>query len=146
MYEIVVNRKERERRQYSAATITAEELNKVKRKALRRKVWFCVLNRKERALIDLVIKVVERVRSPKLAKIIARILGKLKETLKSRAEKLMATVGRSIAQKHAEIAGSWGYTDALKWAEDHDFIRYLTIVEMSRIRRPGFRGGKKPRG
>lgn len=111
---------------------TAEELNKIKRKALRRKVWFKALNRMERALIDLVIRVVERVRSPKLAKIVARILEKLREALKTRIEKLMETVGRNIARKHAECAYSWGYKDALTWSEDTDFIRYLTIVEMNK--------------
>ena len=134
MYEIAGNRKHEERRQYSATAITAEERNKIKRKALRRKVWFKALNRMERALIDLVIKVVERVRSPKLAKIVARILEKLSEALKSRIEKLMETVGRSIARKHAECAYFWGYKDALKWAEDTDFIRYLTIIGMSKLR------------
>jgi hypothetical protein len=89
----------------------------------------------ERALIDLVIKIVERVRSPKLAKIIAWILEKLREALKSRIEKLMETVGRSIARKHAECAYSWGYKDAFRWAEDTDFIRYLTIVEMNKKKR-----------
>ena len=135
MYEIAGNRKHEEKRQYSATTITVGELNKIKRRAMRRKVWFRALNRKERALIDPVIKVVERVRSPKLAKIVARILEKLREALKSRIEKLMETVGRSIARKHAECAYSWGYKDALTWPEDTDFIRYLTVVEMNKKKR-----------
>ena len=134
MCEIVVNEKYEEKRQYSATAITVEELNKIKRKALQHKIWFRALNRKEQVLIDLVIRVVEHVRSPKLAKIVARILEKLSEALKSRIEKLMATVGRSIARKHAECAYSWRYKDALKWAEDTDFIRYLTIIGMSKLR------------
>jgi hypothetical protein len=132
MCEIVLHRKNESGRQYSATIITAEELNKIKRKALRRKVWFKALNPMERALIDLVIKVVEHVKSPKLAKIITRIIGRLREALKSRIEKLMETVGRSLALRHAECACSWGYKDALKWAADPDFIRYLTIVGMNK--------------
>ncbi len=58
--------------------LSRNEIIKVKTKALRRGVWYRVLTRVERACIDLVIKVVERVRSRLLTRVLSSILKKVR--------------------------------------------------------------------
>ena len=98
---------------------------------MRRKVWFRVLDRIERAIINLTIGCVQRVRSLKLERIISTIVDKLTNAMKSMLEKLMEDVGRPLAQKLSRIAWNWGNKSAVQWAEDHIFIQYLTIMQMN---------------
>ena len=85
----------------------------------------------ERGLISLTIKCVDSVRSSKLAAMLRNIVERLEEALKSRVERLMVGVGWPLAQKLAYLAGSWGNQDALNWAFDAEFARYLTVVCMN---------------
>ncbi|MGC9346350.1 MAG: hypothetical protein ACP5ER_06140 [Candidatus Bathyarchaeales archaeon] len=108
------------------------ELVSIRRMAMRRRVWFRVLDRAERAIVSLTIRCVERIRSVRLAMIVKAIVDKLKLAVKGRVERLMETVGSSLARKIGEIAVSWGNVEALKWASDKGFIRYVTVMEMNR--------------
>lgn len=107
------------------------ELVSVRRRAVRRGVWFRVLSRVERGVVDLTIRCVERVRSPTLAGVIGRVLAKLAEVMRSGVERLMETVGCSLARRIAKLAVSWGLLEAEKWASDKGFIKYLTIMGMN---------------
>jgi len=62
-----------------------EEVVKLKAIAVRRGLWFKVLSALERAVVDLTIKVVERVRSPVLKEALKSIASKVVEALKSRS-------------------------------------------------------------
>jgi len=86
----------------------------------------------ERGIVNLTIRCVEEVRSVKLAMIVTAIVDKLEEAVRSRVERLMETVGSSLARAIAEIAVSWGNVEAVKWASDRVFIRYVTVMEMNR--------------
>jgi len=108
-------------------------LLELRRKALRRGLWFRVLDRAERAILSLVPKCVDKLRSPKLIDIVARIIVKLKAALSSRVMKLRSQIGRPLAQKMSQIAQSWGYKEAQEWAEDYGFIQYWTVVKMNDI-------------
>jgi len=107
------------------------EIIRIKARALRRGVWFRVLTRVERACIDLVIKVVERVRSCLLQKVLSSVLNKLEEAMESQVRRLMRKVGNNIAKEMSQIAQSWGNKSAVKWVEDSGFIQYLTITYMN---------------
>jgi len=74
---------------------------------------------------------VDRVRSAKLARIVTAIVDKLEEAVRSRVERLMGSVGGSLARRIAEIAVSWGNLEAEKWALDKGFIRYVTVMKMN---------------
>lgn len=104
----------------------------VRRVAMRKRVWFSVLGRVERGIVNLTIRCVEEVRSVKLAMIVEAIVDKLEEAVRSRVERLMGSVGSSLAQMIAEIAVSWGNVEAVEWASDRGFIRYVTVMEMNR--------------
>ena len=103
----------------------------IKRRAMRKRVWLKVLDRVERIILDLTIKCVARVRSPKLTGIVAIIIDKLVNAVKSRLRILMEEVGRPLARKLSRIAQNWGSVSATRWAEDHDFIQYLTVMCMN---------------
>lgn len=107
------------------------ELVSVKRRALRRGVWFRILGRVERGVVDLTIRCVDRVRSNTLANVIGRILQKLFDAMKNRVERLMDKVGQPLAAKLSQIARDWGHKGAWKWAFNPGFIRYLTVLRVN---------------
>jgi hypothetical protein len=108
------------------------EIIRIKARAIRRGVWFRVLTRLERACIDLTIKVVERIRSRLLRKVLSSILKKLEEAIESQVWRLMREIGCSLAQKLCQIAQEWGNKLAGQWAQDSSFIKYLTITYMNK--------------
>ena len=107
------------------------ELVSIRRRAVRRGVWFRVLSRVERGIVYLTIRCVDRVRSPTLAGVIGRVLAKLADAMRSGVERLMETVGRPLAARLSEFAQAWGHRDAWKWTCDVGFIRYLAVLRMN---------------
>jgi len=61
-----------------AVVVTRGMLVSVRRVAMRRRVWFKVLSRMERAVVSLTIRCVDRIRSVELAMIVKAIVDKLK--------------------------------------------------------------------
>jgi hypothetical protein len=110
-------------------TISRLELIKIKKKAMRHKAWFKILDRTERAIIDLTIRCVEKIRSTKLIEIVTEIMNKLKQIIESPIKRLMRQIGLSLAQKLSEIAQRWGNNSAYLWVLDINFIQYLTIIQ-----------------
>jgi len=109
---------------------TRFELVEIRRRAMRKRVWFKVLSRAERGLVNLTIRCVDRIHSPKLAGIASAIVCKLKEATESVVLRLMREVGRPLAERLSKIAQSWGNGDAWAWVEDEAFIRYLTVMRI----------------
>jgi hypothetical protein len=105
-----------------------EVLAKLKTIAVRRGLWFRVLSALERAVVDLTLKVVERVRSSVLRGILKSIASKVVEALKSRSfkERAMA-IGRALAERLARIAERLENKRAREWAEDPNFVMYLGV-------------------
>jgi hypothetical protein len=113
-------------------TISAGKLTATKKMALRRKIWFKAITVVERGVLDLVVRYVGTIRSPKLAMIVTAILDKLTLAMESTVDRLIRTVGMSLSQKISAIAVSWGNQSAHKWADDHDFARFLAFNLQSR--------------
>jgi hypothetical protein len=101
---------------------------KIKKKAMRHGVWFKTLDKIDRAIVNLTIHCVEKIRSLKLAEIVKAIVNKLKQSLESPVKSLMRQIGHPLAQKISQIAQNWGNKSASKWAKELDFIQYLTII------------------
>ena len=117
-----------------SVSLTREALAKLRLKALRRGVWFRDLKQNERRLLDLTIRVVERVRSFLLAKLVSRIMSKLCEAMESRIFFLMRTEGRGLAEKLSKIGQVWGNSDAEFWANDRGFMQYLVVNNLSHLK------------
>lgn len=107
--------------------IVRSDLLKVKSRALRLNVWFKVLSRTERAIIDLTMKCVERVRSHILEAAISDIVDKIIKALESRFLIKADEAGRKIAEKLCTIAYEWGNKEAFTWKFDSGFIRSLGV-------------------
>jgi hypothetical protein len=107
--------------------LTIGRLTDAKKTALRRGVWFRILNRVERGIIDLTVKYVDNIKSTKLAKVVSAIIQKLQVSMESKAERLVRTVGLALAQKISEIAVRWGNRLAASWAKDREFAKFLVL-------------------
>ena len=110
--------------------LTREALAKLRLKAVRRGCWFRDLKREERMLLDLTIRVVERVRSFSLASLVSRIVGKLCETMESRIYRLVRSEGRCMAENLSRIAQAWGYKAAKSWVKDRGFMQFLVVSNL----------------
>lgn len=104
---------------------------KVRLRAIRKGVWFRVLSRVERGLVDLTLKVTDRIRSRTLAEAVFSVVKKLMEALESKVTRLIRQVGRPLALKISRIAQEWGNRSARRWADDQGFIQYLTVMGMN---------------
>jgi len=109
------------------ALTTRQDLLKIKSRALRMRIWFRALSKVERAIIDLTIKCVEKVRSTMLAvtisTIVDKILQSLEEDFMTRAER----VGHEIAERFFSIGERWGNKACSTWKCDKCFIRFLGV-------------------
>ncbi len=106
--------------------LTKEFLVRVRTRALRRRVWFRVLSRMERGLVDLTIRWVDKVKSGRLARVLVRILVKLVRALESR---MVGAVGRGrvLADWLSRLAVGWGDSAAYEWRFDLGFQRSLGL-------------------
>jgi hypothetical protein len=102
-------------------------LAEAKKIALRHRVWFRLLNRVERGIIDLTVRYVDSIKSVTLAKVVTAIMDKLQCALESVVDRLVRTVGLPLAQKISDIAVSWGNRLASMWADDRAFARFLVV-------------------
>ena len=106
---------------------TRQDLAKIKSRALRTRVWFRVLSKVERAMLDLTIKCVEIVRSRILEGAISTIIHKILQSLEDvflvRAER----IGRSIAETLCTIGERWGNKASSTWKHDKRFVKFLGV-------------------
>jgi hypothetical protein len=84
------------------------QLLKLKLKAMRSGVWFRVLRRIDRVLVDLTIKVASKVRSFTLAKNILTVVRKLESAVESRFLRSVKEIGFPMACRLGLIAQKWG--------------------------------------
>lgn len=111
----------------NVGSLSLGTLAEAKKAAFRRGIWFRVLNRVERGVVDLTMRYVDDIKSTKLAKVLTAIMEKLQLATESIADRLARTVGVSLAKKISDIAVSWGNGSASQWAEDRSFARYLAF-------------------
>lgn len=115
----------------NGSLLTRQGLIKARVKAVRQRVWFKALSRVERAILDLTIRCVERVRSRILAKIISNILAKILKTLKPSFLEAAMRIGREIADEVCGIAEKWGNVSASRWKHDLGFVRFLGVTAIN---------------
>jgi hypothetical protein len=110
---------------------TSSFLTEVRRKALRRGVWYGALDRVERGILSLAAQVVERVESVVLGVELVKIIGKLNEAMRSGFVRHMRSFGVRRAREIRDQAVGFGYSGARGWLWDQGFVRYLTFVEVN---------------
>jgi hypothetical protein len=105
--------------------LTGRKLAGMKLRALRRRVWFRVLDRVERGLLDLTIRWVDNVRSGRLTETLLRILVKLARAMEQGMARVLV-VGRELALRASVLAVRWGNVDAYSWRFDRGFWLGIT--------------------
>jgi len=110
---------------------TSSFLLEMRRKAIRRGVWFRVLDRVERGILSLTARVVDRVESAVLGVELVKILSKLRDALKSGFVRRMEEYGFGRAREVAMQALAWGYGAARAWSSDLGFVRYVTLLDVN---------------
>jgi hypothetical protein len=99
----------------------SHDLARIRLLALRRRVFFKVLNRVERGLIYLASKVTISVRSTVLANALCSIVEKLLDAMESKVDRQMRRIGVPLAQKISRIAQEWGNERAQELTNDAGF-------------------------
>ncbi|MFB3889439.1 MAG: hypothetical protein ACE14S_08100 [Candidatus Bathyarchaeia archaeon] len=119
------------RQEHSYRLLDKAHLQKLKTKAMRSGVWFKALQRIDRALVDLTIRVGTNVRSVTLANSLLTITQKLHELLETRLSRAIKHTGLPTAKTLSAIAKAWGNRTAHAWATDMGFVRYLAIMRLN---------------
>ena len=109
------------------------KLVELKMRSMRRRIWYKVLNVLERVQVDLTIRMLERVRSPFLAKVLDSIIEKLSVAMQSKVSALIQGFGFPRALKLSRIAQSWGHTTAKTWTGNLEFARFLAITHLNAV-------------
>jgi hypothetical protein len=115
----------------ASGLIGKEQLLGLKRKAMRAGVWFRALPRIDRVLVDLTIKVAQRIRSASLASCILSVTRKLEGLLESRFARAVREIGFPLSCRLSLLAQEWGNRTASAWAGDEDFARYLAVMKLN---------------
>lgn len=113
------------------SALTRRDLIRLKSRALRCGAWFRVLGRVERALVDVAIRIVRRVRSAVLYKALISVVKKLENILDDRVSCAVRTVGFPCAQRLSLLAQKWGNKSAKEWMSDLSFARFLAIMHIN---------------
>jgi hypothetical protein len=110
------------------SVLSRAALVRLKLKAIRSGAWFRVLRSAERALVDVTIRVVDRVRSSVLANALLSVVGKLLDASRSRVEIAVKEFGLPYARKLSLLAQKWGNESARRWMFDQSFARFLAVM------------------
>jgi len=111
--------------------LSKAQLVRLRLRAVRAGVWFRVLPRIDRVLVDLTIRVTSSVRSVTLAKNLLAVTRKLEGLLENRLLRAFRQVGVRLAQKLSLVAQKWGNTSAKSWASDVSFIKFLAVMHIN---------------
>jgi len=114
--------------------LTGRKLAGLKTRALRKRLWFRVLDRVERGLLDLTIRWVDNVRSGRLTETLLRILVKLARAMEQGMSRVLV-VGRELALQASVFGVRWGNDQAYAWRFDESFWRGLGLSR-ALVRRP----------
>jgi hypothetical protein len=112
-------------------SLKIKQLLNLKTKALRSGVWFKTLQRIDRVLYDLTIRIVDDIRSPRLAKSMLALTEKLEKAVKSNFLRRLYEIGVPLAQQICSIGQKIGSLSAAEWQDDSSFIRFLAVLQIN---------------
>ncbi len=99
---------------------------------MRSGVWYRALNRIDRVLVDLTIKVTKTsIRSTSLLTQLLTVTTKIEALLENKLSKTTRQFGFPLACKLSQIAQNWGNKEAHSWSSDLDFARFLAVHKLN---------------
>ena len=107
-----------------------ETLLTMRTKAIRRKVWYRVLDSVERGIVNLTLRIFEDVKSLTLCQILNTILEKLRVAIQSRFLRHVEHFGRERAAIIVSQAIGFGSSCAGAWLGDTGFHRWLSLHDI----------------
>ena len=110
---------------------TDEFISRLRRRALRRRIWYKALDRVERGILVLVSRVVDRVESEVLGVVLVEIVRKLRDAMKCEFVTLMETYGVKRVRDLVEYTLAWGNTSTICWANDQGYVRHVTNLKLN---------------
>ncbi len=111
-----------------------KQLVNLKTKAMRSGAWFKALRRIDRVLFDLTIRVVDTIRSSKLAKSLLALTRKLEDAIKSSFSSRLKEIGLPLAQKISFAAQKLGNISAISWVFDSSFAIFLAVMHVNNVK------------
>ena len=108
-------------------------LEKMRHKAFQRRIFFTSLDKLERGILNLSIRIKKRVKSEVLGKELLKIIVKIRAALTSEWKKNAETYGRFKARIRSNQAIAWGNTAAINWSSNEGFSRYLTMFYSAHV-------------
>jgi hypothetical protein len=115
-------------------------LSTLKQKSIRsNNSWYRSLTIDKRRFIEAVIQTVDKIRSGLLLKILTAFTEKLLMAIGGIRGLIgnlnydMQNFGAPLSKRISIIAEKWGNHNAQKWANDQNFIRYLTVIDMNNL-------------
>ena len=115
----------------NSGLLEKRQLSLLRRRAMRAGVWFRRLPRMDRVLVDLTIKIVDKIRSVKLAKSLLVVARKLEGLLESRFARRVREIGFRLAIKQSLVGVGWGNTSCRGWAGDPIYARFLAVIQIN---------------
>ena len=111
-----------------------KQLVNLKTKAMRSGAWFKALQRIDRVLFDLTIRVVDTIRSAKLAKSLLALTRKLEDAMKGNFSSRLRAIGLPLAKKISFIAQKLGNISAGGWVLDSSFAIFLAVMHVNNVK------------
>jgi len=111
-----------------------KQLVNLKTRAMRSGAWFKALQRIDRVLFDLTIRVVDTIRSAKLAKSMLALTRKLEDAINSSFSSRLREIGLPLAQKISLTAQKLGNISAGSWAFDSSFAIFLAVMHVNNVK------------
>ena len=111
-----------------------KQLVNLKTKAMRSGAWFKALQRIDRVLFDLTIRVVDNIRSAQLAKSIHILISKLKNAMERNFSSHLREIGLPLAKKISLTAQKLGNNSATTWSFDSSFAIFLAVMHVNDVK------------
>lgn len=103
----------------------------VRRRALRRGVWYSALDVVDRGILSLTSQIIDTVRSSTLSIQLVKIIAKINDACKSSFAKHLEQFGMGRVRVIQAQAASFGYREAEGLSRDSKFIRYLIFIDFN---------------
>jgi hypothetical protein len=107
-------------------------LSGVMLRAIRKGLWYSVLDRLERGILSLSSRVVDEVSDSTLGVELAKIVAKIRDATVSRFIRHVETIGVLRAKAVWGQASGFGYHGSENWAEEGGFARYLGFIDFNK--------------
>jgi len=106
-------------------------LDDMRRRAIRGRIWYKVLDGLERGILSLSAKILDVVHSVSLEAEIAKIIDKIEDALRGVFERRLLSYGFARAKEIVVHATELGCVGAMGWLLDSSFAKYVTFMSLN---------------